>query len=341
MLGVKSKAQLKCIYTNARSMGNKQEELEAIVQQDSYDLVAITETWWDDSHDWSAAMDGYKLFRRDRHGRRGGGAALYVRECFDCIELDDCDDKVECLWVRMRGKANKADILLGVCYRPPSQDEEADEAFYKRLAEVSQSLALVLVGDFNLPDVCWKYNIAERKQSRRFLECVEDDNFLTQLVSEPTRGGASLDLLFTNREGLVGDVVVGGRLGLSNHEMIEFSIHGKVRRGISKTTTMDFRRADFGLLRTLVERVPWETVLKGKGVQEGWAFFKKEVLKAQEQAVPMCRQTKWRGRQPAWLNRELLLGLRKKRRVYHSWKKGQAFSPLSWNTRTEGRINPP
>jgi len=37
-------------------MGNKQEELEAIVQQDSYDLVAITETWWDSSHDWHAVM---------------------------------------------------------------------------------------------------------------------------------------------------------------------------------------------------------------------------------------------------------------------------------------------
>ncbi|GAB0187578.1 hypothetical protein GRJ2_001223100 [Grus japonensis] len=160
VLGVKLKAQLKCIYTNARSMGNKQEELEAIVQQDSCDLVAITEMWWDNSHDWSAAMDGYKLFRRDRHGRRGGEVALYVRECFDCIELDDCDNKVECLWIRMRGKANKADILLGVCYRPPSQDEEADEAFYKQLAEVSQPLVLVLVGDFNLPDVCWKCNIA-------------------------------------------------------------------------------------------------------------------------------------------------------------------------------------
>ena len=51
-------AQMKCIYTNARSMGNKQEELEAIVQQENYDIVAITETWWDDSHNWSAAMDG-------------------------------------------------------------------------------------------------------------------------------------------------------------------------------------------------------------------------------------------------------------------------------------------
>jgi len=83
---------------------------------------------------------------------------LYVRDCLDCIELDDCDDKVECLWVKMRGKANKADILLGVSYRPPYQDEEIDELFCNRLAEVSQSLALVLMGDFNLLDICWKYN---------------------------------------------------------------------------------------------------------------------------------------------------------------------------------------
>ncbi|KAK4829746.1 LOW QUALITY PROTEIN: hypothetical protein QYF61_006455 [Mycteria americana] len=92
---------------------------------------------------------------------------------------------------------------------------------------------------------------------------------------------------------------------------------------MSKTTTMDFQRADFGLFRTLVESVPWEIVLKGKGVQEGWAFFKKELLKAQEQAVPMCGKTNQQGRRPAWLNRELLLRLRKKRRVYHFWKKGQ------------------
>jgi len=108
-------------------------------------------------------MDGYKLFGRDRQGKRGGGVALYVRDYFDCMELNDCDDKIECLLVKMRWKANKADILLGVYYRPPNQDEEADEVFYKRLAEVSQLLALVLVGDLNLLDICWKYNIAERR----------------------------------------------------------------------------------------------------------------------------------------------------------------------------------
>ena len=54
-------------------------------------------------------MDGYKLFRKDRQGRRGSRVALYVRECFDCLELNDGDDRVQCLWIRIRGKANKAD----------------------------------------------------------------------------------------------------------------------------------------------------------------------------------------------------------------------------------------
>ncbi|XP_051640625.1 uncharacterized protein LOC127469851 [Manacus candei] len=242
------------MYTNARSMGNKQEELEAIVQQESYDVVAITETWWDDSHDWSAAMDGYKLFRRDRQGRRGGGVALYVRESLDSLELEVSNNKVECLWIKIRGKANKADILVGVCYRPPNQDDEDDEFFYKQLADVSKSPALVLVGDFNLLDVCWELHTAEKRQSRRFLECIED-NFLLQLVNEPTRDGALLDLLFTNREGLVGDVVVGGRLGHSDHEIIEFSILRDARRAINKTSTLDFQRADFSLFKKLVQRV--------------------------------------------------------------------------------------
>ena len=68
--------KLRCLYTSARGMGNKQEELEATVCSESYDIVAITETWWKDSNSWSTAMEGYRLFKRDRLGRKGGGVAL-------------------------------------------------------------------------------------------------------------------------------------------------------------------------------------------------------------------------------------------------------------------------
>lgn len=64
-------AQLKCLYTNACSLRNKQEELEATVLLENHDAVAVTETWWDDSHDWNVATDGYELLRRARRGRRG------------------------------------------------------------------------------------------------------------------------------------------------------------------------------------------------------------------------------------------------------------------------------
>ncbi|RMB93635.1 hypothetical protein DUI87_29862 [Hirundo rustica rustica] len=171
------------MYANARSMGNKKEELEVMVQQQSCDVVGIMETWWEDSHGWSTALNGYKLFRRDRKGRRSGGVALYIKQTFDTVGIETKEDGVECLWVRIKGKANKADILLAVCYRPPNQEEEADNLFYKQLGNVSGSSALVLVGDFNLPDICWELNTAEKRQSRKFLECMED-SILSQLVDK-------------------------------------------------------------------------------------------------------------------------------------------------------------
>ena len=129
------------------------------------------------------------------------------------------------------------------------------------------------MGDFNFPDICWIYNTADREQSGRFLECV-GDNFLTELVKEPVKGSKILDLLFVNREGLVGNVRVGGRLGHSDHEMLDFSILVGPQKGVSRTATFDFQKADFSLFRTMVERVPWEVVLEGMEAQEGWEYFK-------------------------------------------------------------------
>jgi len=137
----------------------------------------------------------------------------------------------------------------------------------------------------------------------------------TELVRELTRGTSSLNLLFTNREGLVGDVEVRGCLGQSDHEMVEFSILGGARGGNSKTATLDFQRADFELFRRLVGGVPWGSVLESKGVQDGWSLFEKEVLKAQEQDVPLSCKMSWRGRRPAWMNRELFRLQEKKKNL--------------------------
>ena len=121
----------------------------------------------------------------------------------------------------------------------------------------------------------------------------------------------------------MGEVKVGGRVGCSDQEMIEVLILQETKRGGSKTATLDFQRANFNLFKRLVNKIPWEAALKEMGVQEGWTYFKSEVLNAQERAVPVCRKTSRRGRRPAWLNRDLWLHLMNKRRIYHLWKRGQ------------------
>ncbi|KAK4831141.1 LOW QUALITY PROTEIN: hypothetical protein QYF61_015444 [Mycteria americana] len=49
------------------------------------------------------------------------------------------------------------------------------------------------------------------------------------------------------------------------------------------------------------------------------------LLEAQEQAIPLCRKSSKWGRTPAWLNRELLEELQRKKKLYDLWKQGQAL----------------
>jgi len=77
------------------------------------------------------------------------------------------------------------------------------------------------------------------------------------VVEEPTRKSTFLDLVQTNKEALVEDMKVGGRLGCSDHEMVEFKILCGGNRAISRIKTWDFRRANFGLFKELLGGVLW------------------------------------------------------------------------------------
>ncbi|GAB0210376.1 hypothetical protein GRJ2_003503400 [Grus japonensis] len=186
---------LKCMYTNAHSLGNKQEELELHVQSENYHIIGITETWWDNSHDWRIMMDGYRLFRKDRQRRRGGGVMLYVKENLECIEVNygNCGSPIECLCVKIRGVISKGDLTVGICYQPPKQDDKANKAIFGSLKQASGQQNLVLMGDFNYPDICWKNITAAHTSSIEFLECVEDC-FPIQILDMPTRNESTAGL---------------------------------------------------------------------------------------------------------------------------------------------------
>jgi len=171
------------------------------------------------------------------------------------------------LWVRIKGRANIGDIVVDVYYRSPDQEKEVDEAFYKQLEEALQSPALVLIRDFNHSDICWLRSMDSHTRSRQFLQCF-DDSFLTQVVEEPTRRGVLLELVSTNKEGLVRDVICGRSLGCSSHKMVEFKILCGRSKAISRIATLDFTRDKFNFFKDLLGVIPWARVLEGKGNHE-------------------------------------------------------------------------
>ncbi|GAB0183528.1 hypothetical protein GRJ2_000818100 [Grus japonensis] len=106
--------------------------------------------------------------------------------------------------------------------------------------------------------------------------------------------------------------------------MMEFRIlHGR-SRAISRITTLGFRRANFGLFKDLLGRIPRVRALEGREVQESWSVFKHHFLLAQDQCILKSKKPSKGGRRPAWISKELLEKLKGKKEVSSMWKKGLA-----------------
>lgn len=67
-----------------------------------------------------------------------------------------------------------------------------DEAFLLQLQEGSRSRALVLMGDFVHPDVCWESGAAGGRRYRRVLESAEDNSIIESENQRITKAGKDL-----------------------------------------------------------------------------------------------------------------------------------------------------
>jgi len=93
---------------------------------------------------------------------------------------------------------------------------------------------------------------------------------------------------------------------------------------IIRIKTLDFRRANFGPFKELLEGIPWVRVLEGKGVQECQSLLKHHFLHAQDRCIPLRKTSSKGDRRPAWMSKELLAEIRWKRKVHGMWKEWQA-----------------
>ena len=81
-----SEAGYRCVCLNARSIVNKKNEVNIMVEDIDPYIIGITESWA--NTDITYAELGYVMFRRDRIGRRGGGVILYVKKSIQAYEIN-------------------------------------------------------------------------------------------------------------------------------------------------------------------------------------------------------------------------------------------------------------
>lgn len=77
---------------------------------------------------------------------------------------------------------------------------------------------------------------------------------------------------------------------------------------------------EFHLFKILIDRVFSNSVLKEKCVQEGWMYFKKEILSIQKKPGLLCCNTTWWEKRSTWFSRELGLEPREKIKGVLPWK---------------------
>ena len=91
---ISGREKFKIFYAIARSLNNKMEELEAKVDIEEYEIVAVSETWFKEESNWRTGLEGYKVYRCDRKERMGGGVAIWVKGSIASRERSDIKEEL-------------------------------------------------------------------------------------------------------------------------------------------------------------------------------------------------------------------------------------------------------
>lgn len=133
-------------------------------------------------------------------------------------------------------------------------------------------------------DICWQGNTEGHKESREFVESI-DDSFLTQVINDWTRVGPLLNMISTNKKELVGDGKVREIAALLMRCWSSGSREKGTRQKVGSQLWTSAEQI-LSYLETCLEdshrRQPWG------GVQESLLFFK-EHIQAQEWLTPMTK----------------------------------------------------
>ena len=250
-----SNRPLKCALLNSRSLkafcndpvtGTNTCKLtlfKNLVYSNSYDIIAVTETWLTETVSDGEIIDqGYSIYHRDRQSKRGGGVLLAVRSNIASNRRHDFEtDDFETVCVELH-PADSNKIFISVVYRPP----DADTSFMDKFSELISNLQhihrskCVLLGDFNLPNINWinSFGFSNYQHEFEFTECLKE-NGLFQLNTSSTHftplnnEGKILDLIITNEPDIISSIEVHSPTTMdfpTDHWILDFDLTCRLRR---------------------------------------------------------------------------------------------------------------
>ena len=322
------------VYTNAQSIIKKMDELRAMVAMEEPDVVALTETWTHDEigDDW-LKIRGYEMVaredRRDTSGGRGGGVVVYVRSGINAWRTEQ-NVFNQIVSIKIESDEN---IELNVIYRSPNSTSTNDEALCEWL-KTTHNRSLI-VGDFNFAGVDWEAGRSDARGRRFYETCC--DMFLVQHVEEATHiSGNRLDLALSKHGELVREVRMKGRLGHSDHEIMEIHLYKKVHDVRPNRKYRDFVRGKYDEMRKELSAVAWVEKLEGLDVENTWETVKRTWETCIEKHVPW--REKKQGGQPLWWTKEIGRMCGRKRKAWIRWKKTKKESDKEVYARLEKEL---
>ena len=299
------KRGLHFVHLNARSILPKMEELDILAHSTNATIIAVTETWLDNTIcDNEVCIPDYSIQRKDRN-REGGGVCIFIRNNINFNRRSDIDkDDLEFLAIDIMMPKSKP-ILLGVGYRPPR-----DNMFYAKLEEVLSSCTnfvkqeCYILGDFNT-DVLAERN-ALKNDFENFLRIFD----LKQVITEPTRitdtSETAIDLICTSD---VENISQSGVLPckLSDHNVIfctrklmkcQFKGHNNVELRIMKCY-------DKVVFVDKLRSLDWAKVTSVKNVNDSWKIFHEMFLQILDRVAPV-KNIRLKQRTEQWFTGDIL-----------------------------------
>jgi len=276
---------------NARSLVNKLSDFQSFVCSSDFSILCITETWLSNGiFNNEILSKGYNIYRKDRDSR-GGGVLLALRDHITCSQLPSPPD-IEIITVLI---STSNPFIISVVYIPPNSSDAYHEMLHNYLTSlVIEPSPIILLGDFNLPDVEWATYSGSSLRSNQFCDLLFQLN-LSQLVNEPTHNkGNILDLIITNNDDIVYNVHIYPSVYQpisTDHFVISFCVNSQVHHSSSSDTQVvfDYSKANYPGLIDYLSCIDFSFCEQLPDIDSIWLFIKSNIVKGMDMFIPKIR----------------------------------------------------